>query len=152
MSDLEGEVVPARPPQLTWAVFLTISAALMHGLNVQEHLSEWWGYGVFFLFAAAGQFIYGLVLIVQPWNYDQTGGRRDGRRFARLFYLAGAGANSSLIVLYGITRTVGIPLLGPAAGETEPFTALGLVTKTLEASLVGVLVVLARRAGPPARR
>lgn len=141
--------VPARAPQLTWAVVLTISASLMHGLNVQEHLAEWWGYGLFFLFAAAGQFVYGLVLIVQPWNYDHTGGRRDGRRQARLVFLAGAAVNSFLILLYTVTRTAGIPFLGPAAGQTEPVTLFGVATKLLEAALVGCLVALARQAPRP---
>ena len=128
-----------------WAVILSISAGLIHGLNVQEHLAEWWGYGFFFLFAAAGQFVYGLILIVQPWNYDETGGRRDGGRYARRFFLGGIAANGFLIVLYMVTRTVGIPFLGPSAGQTEPFTILGLATKLIEASLVAALITLVRR-------
>lgn len=128
-----------------WAVILSISAGLIHGLNVQEHLAEWWGYGFFFLFAAAGQFVYGLILIVQPWNYDETGGRRDGARYARRFFLGGIAVNGFLIVLYLVTRTVGIPFLGPSAGQTEPFTILGLATKLIEASLVAALITLVRR-------
>lgn len=118
---------------------------MVHGLNVQEHLAEWWGYGFFFLFAAAAQFVYGLILIVQPWNYDETGGRRDGGRYARHFYRAGIAVNTFLIVLYLITRTVGIPFLGPSAGETEPFTPVGVATKLIEAALVVVLARLIRR-------
>ncbi|HEX2178320.1 MAG TPA: hypothetical protein VHL54_02205 [Actinomycetota bacterium] len=125
-------------------MLLSIAAGLMHGLNVQEHLAEWWGYGFFFLFAAAAQFLYGLVLIVQPWNYDQTGGRRDGGGYARAFYRAGIVGNCFLILLYLVTRTVGIPWLGPAAGETEPFTTLGILTKVLEGCLVVSLSVLTR--------
>lgn len=128
-----------------WAVIFSISAGLIHGLNVQEHLAEWWGYGFFFLFAAAGQFVYGLILIVQPWNYDETGGRRDGRRYARHFFLGGIAVNGFLIVLYLVTRTVGVPFLGPSAGETEPFTTLGLATKLIEAALVAALTTLVRR-------
>jgi hypothetical protein len=131
------------PALVKWAVMLSIGAGLMHGLNVSEHLAEWWGYGFFFLFAAAAQFLYGLVLIVQPWNYDQTGGRREGGRYARIFYRAGIAGNAFLIVLYLVTRTVGIPWLGPAAGQTEPFTPLGLLTKCLEAALVASLWILA---------
>lgn len=126
-------------------MILSISAGLIHGLNVQEHLAEWWGYGFFFLFAAAGQFVYGLILIVQPWNYDETGGRRDGARYARRFFLGGIAVNGFLIVLYLVTRTVGIPFLGPSAGQTEPFTILGLATKLIEASLVAALITLVRR-------
>jgi hypothetical protein len=125
-------------------VLLSIGAGMMHGLNVQEHLAEWWGYGFFFLFAAAGQFLYGLVLIVQPWNYDQTGGRRDGGGYARAFYRAGIVGNCFLILLYHDARPVGIPWLGPEAGETEPFTTLGILTKGLEGCLVVCLWVMTR--------
>lgn len=142
----------ASPSLVRWAVILTVAASLIHGLNVKEHLAEWWGYGFFFLFAAVAQFVYGLVLIVQPWNYDETGGRRDGRRYARRFYQAGIVANLSLIALYLVTRTVGIPFVGPAAGATEPFTLIGVTTKFVEAGLVAVLVTLVRHdrsADPP---
>lgn len=149
--DVGSSDKPFTPSLLKWAVLLSIGAGLMHGLNVREHLAEWWGYGFFFLFAAAAQFVYGLVLIVQPWNYDQTGGRRDGGRYARSFYRAGIAVNVLLIVLYVVTRTVGIPWLGPAAGETEPITAIGVLTKILEAALVASLWVLtlSSKAGTP---
>jgi hypothetical protein len=141
-----SQVRTAGSPSLVrWAVILTVAASLIHGLNVKEHLAEWWGYGFFFLFAAAAQFVYGLILIVQPWNYDQTGGRRDGRRYARHFYRAGIAANVFLIGLYLLTRTVGVPFFGPAAGTTEPFTPVGVATKLVEAGLVAVLVTLVRR-------
>lgn len=133
------------PPLVRWAVILTVAASLIHGLNVKEHLAEWWGYGFFFLFAAAAQFVYGLILIVQPWNYDETGGRRDGRRYARRFYGAGIVTNILLIALYLLTRTVGIPFFGPAAGAAEPFTLIGTATKFLEAGLVAVLLAIVRR-------
>ncbi len=139
-----------RSNLLSWAVILSISAGLIHGLNVQEHLAEWWGYGFFFLFAAAGQFVYGLILIVQPWNYDETGGRRDGRRYAQWVYRGGIVANGFLIVLYLVTRTAGVPFVGPSAGQTEPFTPVGLATKLIEAALVAVLVTLVRRDRQPA--
>jgi hypothetical protein len=137
-----------HPSLVRWAVIFTISASLMHGLNVKEHLAEWWGYGLFFLFAAAAQFVYGLILIVQPWNYDETGGRRDGSRYAGVFYRAGIVTNLLLITLYLLTRTVGIPFFGPSAGTTEPFTPVGVATKLLEAGLVTVLVRLVRRDRP----
>ena len=140
----------SRSNLLSWAVILSISAGLLHGLNVQEHLAEWWGYGFFFLFAAAGQFVYGLILIVQPWNYDETGGRRDGRRYAQWFYRGGVVANGFLIVLYLVTRTAGVPFLGPSAGQTEPFTPLGLATKLIEAGLMAALITLVRRDRQPA--
>jgi hypothetical protein len=136
---------------LRWAAFASLAAGMSHGLNIQEHLNEWWGYGLFFLFAAAGQVVYALVLIVRPWQYDETGGRRDGARQARWLYLAGIAANCFFIVLYLVTRTVGIPFLGPAAGQVEPVSLLGVLTKLTEAALVACLFALVRRTPlPPA--
>jgi len=129
---------------LRWAALAALAAGMIHGLNIQEHLNEWWGYGLFFLFAAAGQVIYGLVLLVRPWQYDETGGRREGSRQARLFYLAGIAANCFFILLYMVTRTVGIPLLGPAAGRVEAVAILGVLTKLAEAALVVCLFKLVR--------
>ena len=127
-----------------WCAGLSLAAGISHGLNVQEHLREWWGYGAFFLFAAAGQVFFGLILVVQPWRYDETGGLRNGDRYARIVYLTGIVANCFFIALYVITRTVGIPFFGPQAGRLEPLTVLGLATKVLEASLVILLIALLR--------
>lgn len=121
----------------------------MHGLNVQEHLKEWWGYGLFFLLAAAGQVIYGLVLLVQPWRYDETGGLQDGTAQALVYFRAGVAANCLFILLYLVTRTTGVPFVGPAAGQTEDVTALGVVTKLLEAALVVCLFALIKRSRSP---
>jgi hypothetical protein len=58
--------------------------------------------------------------------------------------LVGIVANSAVIVLYVVTRTVGVPFLGPAAGEVEPPGAGGVITTALEVVLVGLLVALRR--------
>jgi len=130
---------------LKWASALSLSAALVHGINVGEHLREWWGYGLFFLFAAAAQSLYGLILLLQPWRYDQSGGLREGGRQARAYYLSGAIANSIFIGLYVVTRTSGIPLVGPQAGRVEGVTGLGLFANVAEALLVLVLLLMIRK-------
>ncbi|MEX2587362.1 MAG: hypothetical protein WD602_05130 [Actinomycetota bacterium] len=127
------------------AAVLSIVAALVHGLNISEHLREWWGYGLFFMFAAVVQFIYGLIMLIQPWNYDPSGARRDGSSFARPYYLVGIALNIPLIALYLVTRTLGIPLLGPEAGEVEAFSFAGILTIVVEAALVATLAALVRR-------
>ncbi len=128
---------------------LSVAAAVAHGLATPEHLREWWGYGLFFALAAFGQASYGALLLVAPWRYDDTGGLlAGGWRHERALYLAGIVLNSALIVLYAVTRTVGIPFLGPEAGTVEPLTAAGLSTKLLETALVATLVGLRRSTGP----
>jgi hypothetical protein len=124
---------------------LSIAAGLAHGLVAPEHLREWWGYGLFFALAALGQVFFGAVLLAAPWRYDESGGLTAARTGPeRALYLLGIVANSAVIVLYVVTRTVGVPFLGPAAGEVEPLGAGGVVTTVFEAALVGVLVALWR--------
>jgi len=55
----------------------------------------------------------------------------------------------ALISLYVVTRTVGLPPVGPLAGETEPVGALDLLSKSIEIGLVIILSVLLR--GDPYR-
>ncbi|MGH9035188.1 MAG: hypothetical protein ACRD0O_05435 [Acidimicrobiia bacterium] len=124
---------------------LSVAAGVGHGLVAPEHLREWWGYGLFFALAAVGQVFFGALLLAAPWRYDETGGLAPARtRPVRALCLVGIAANAAVIVLYTVTRTVGVPFLGPAAGEVEPLGAGGVVTTLFEAALVGVLVALWR--------
>jgi hypothetical protein len=124
---------------------LSVAAGVGHGLVAPEHLREWWGYGLFFAVAAVGQVFFGALLLAAPWRYDDTGGLLPERTGpVRALCLLGIVANSAVILLYTVTRTVGVPFLGPAAGQVEPLGLGGVVTTLLEAALVGVLVALGR--------
>ena len=100
---------PAYPSRSTTilhlAAALSLLAALIHLWVTPEHLEEWWGYGTFFLIAAIVQGLYGVALLRRP--------RRP------LLLLLGVGGNLSIVVLYLLTRTVGVPFFGPHAGEVE---------------------------------
>ena len=130
--------------QWLWgAAGLSVVAAVIHGIVTPEHFEEWWGYGTFFIVAALCQAFYGLILIFQPWQPDPI---RETTGFsARSVYLVGIIGNMLIILLYVITRTVGIPFFGPEAGEVEDLTLLSLVSKAVEAALVICLWVLLRR-------
>ncbi len=131
-----------------WAAGLSFVAGLVHMLATSEHFNEWWGYGTFFILIATCQVFYGILLLVQPWRYDDDGSpREDSARSARLFYLVGAVATGAAILLFIITRTVGIPFVGPDAGSVEPVTALGMIAQVVEAGLCVCLVVLVKRSG-----
>ena len=65
-----------------------------------EHFALWWGYGLFFLMAAAAQIASGVMLAL------------DEPSIGRL--KAGLLGNSLIIGLYLVSRTAGIPLVGPA--------------------------------------
>lgn len=113
------------------AAALALAAALVHLIVAPDHLREWWGYGAFFLMAAALQVLFGLALVRRPRPW---------------LLLAGIAGHLALISLYLVTRTVGLPPVGPLAGETEPVGALDLLSKSIEIGLVIILSVLLRGA------
>jgi hypothetical protein len=86
---------------LYWAAGLSIASALIHGGVAPEHLSEWWGYGVFFIVAGLGQGLYGLLLLLRPWRYDATGNIREGgdSDYGRKYYLLGIIGNVAIVFL-----------------------------------------------------
>jgi len=113
---------------------LSLLAAFIHAWVMPEHLAEWWGYGAFFLVAAIFQTLYALVLLRHPESW-----------LLRL----GIATNLALITLWVWTRTTGIPLVGPAAGELEPAGRIDVVTKVAEAGVVVLAALLGGRRLPP---
>ena len=61
----------------------------------------------------------------------------------RSLLLLGAVGNLAIVVLYALTRTFGIPFLGPHAGEVEGVAPLGLTATASELALVVALGALA---------
>jgi hypothetical protein len=116
---------------------LSLLAGLIHLWVMPEHFEEWWGYGTFFLVTAAVQVLYAPLVLVWP---------------TRMVLLLGIAGNLAIVALYLLTRTVGIPLFGPEAGEVEGF---GFVDVCATASEVGIAVALGAallRATTPERR
>ncbi len=114
-----------RPkPILYAAAALSLVAALIHLWVMPEHFAEWWGYGAFFLVAAAAQALYVPLLLRWP---------------KRAVLLAGIAGNLTIVVLYLLTRTVGIPLFGPEAGEIE---RVGFADVCATTSEVGIAIAL----------
>jgi len=127
-----------RERTLYAAAALSLLAALLHLWVPPEHFEEWWGYGAFFLGASAAQILYVPIVVLWP---------------TRIVLLGGIAANLAIVVLYLLTRTVGIPLFGPEAGEVEGF---GFVDVCATASELGIAVALGaallRNATPQRRR
>lgn len=142
----------SRRPRVA-AALLSLAAGTTHGIATSAHAEEWWGYGFFFFGAALFQGLYGLLLLGQPWRYDDTGGFVPGRRedVARATFAVGIAVNAALVALYVVTRTVGVPLLGPEAGEVEALDVAGVVAKLLELSLIWCLALLLRGSRRPVR-
>jgi FtsP/CotA-like multicopper oxidase with cupredoxin domain len=114
-----------RARVLLYAAGLSLIAALMHTWAMPEHFDEWWGYGSFFLIAATVQACYGLALL--RWR-------------GRSLLLLGVVGNLSVVSLWAVTRTVGIPFFGPHAGEVEGVGAVDLLATAAELALVTVLL------------
>ncbi len=114
-----------RPLRVLYAAAaLSLLAALIHLWVTPEHLEEWWGYGAFFLVAALAQAPYAPLVLVWP---------------TRIVLLVGIGGNLAIVVLYLLTRTVGVPLFGPGAGEVE---GIGFVDSCATTTEVGIAVAL----------
>jgi hypothetical protein len=116
--------------------FLSIGAALIHFSVIQEHLDEYWLYGVFFIVVAIAQLAWGLLVALRP---------------SRPLYVLGALGNLLVAAAWVMTRTVGA-LVGPDASETAEF-GTGDVLSTGFQILIGILAIslLSRRWAHPAR-
>ena len=125
---------------VVYAGLLSLLAAALHAGVIQEHYAEWWGYGLFFILAATAQGIYGLVLLAIPAKPSWSG--PTWNRWLRVLYGAGLGGNLAILALYLVTRTVGIPWLGPEAGTVEAVGVVDVISKAVEATLMACLAVL----------
>ena len=113
-----------EPLFLYVAAALSLVAALAHLWVMPTHLKEWWGSGTFLLVAALAQTLYVPLLLRRP---------------SRTVLLLGVGGNLAIILLYVLTRTVGVPLFGPESGEVEE---VGFVDVCATTSEVGIAVAL----------
>jgi len=109
---------------------LSTAAGIIHLIVTPSHFEEWLGYGVFFLLAAIAQIGYAVVLMTNSSNPT--------------LLWAGICGNGAIILLWLITRTVGIPFLGPDAWEIEPVGLLDSISKIIEIFLIIGLVALLR--------
>jgi hypothetical protein len=106
------------------------AAAAVHFVVMPEHFDEATMYGVFFAVAATSQLLYSAMLLARP---------------SRSLLAAGAIGNLTIVVLWLITRTIGIPL-GPAAGTTETVGGLDVLATIFElTTAVGAVALLCRR-------
>ena len=113
-----------------------------HGLVAQEHFQEWWGYGVFFLATAICLIGLGLALITDAIDPRYMPG--DVNHMRRVMYAVGATGIVSILGLYVVTRTVGIPF-GPGSGSVEYVGFIDLAAKAAELlATVGLIVLLSK--------
>jgi hypothetical protein len=125
-----------RQRLLSITALLSLVAAVIHVWVMPEHFEEWWGYGLFFLIAALAQALYAIVILRAP---------------TPTFLRVGIIGNLVIIALWVVTRTIGIPVFGPHAGEIEAIGAIDVASKLVELLLIVVLGVMLQSASqrPP---
>lgn len=128
-----------------WTGSLSLAAGAIHGGVSVEHFAEWWGYGVFFVAAATCQMVLGLALLTNAVNPKDAGA--SWRRLWGLMVWLGIVGNLLIVGLYAVTRTTGIPFLGPDAGKVEELSGIDVVTTLLEVVTVVLLALMVRK-GP----
>jgi hypothetical protein len=132
-SPVDG-AIPGAPPaadsnaSLAAGTFRTVAvlsgvAAGIHLGVAPEHFGEWWGYGAFFVLAAAAECALVALLALRPRTWVVQ---------------VGIWASLATMLMYLVSRTSGIPV-GPATGVVEPVELPGLVATAAEGALVVVL-------------
>ena len=117
-----------------WAGFASLGAGLVHFAVVTEHLAEWWLFGAFFIGIGVLQIGWAVLALA-----------RDRMPVPRAI----AALNASVVGLWVVTRTVGLPV-GPDRWAPEAVGVADVVCTALQAVVV-VLVLAAVRAPREAR-
>ncbi|MFY9846725.1 MAG: hypothetical protein WAK83_04060, partial [Trebonia sp.] len=118
--EVRGWPATARPYLLGGLAALSVGAAAIHFAVVFEHFAEYTLYGVFFLVISWAQLIWPAVLLWRP---------------SRLWLSLGIAGNAIIIVVYALSRTVGLPF-GPDLHSPESVGALDVVSCVLEFGLI----------------
>jgi hypothetical protein len=123
------------------AAALSLTAGVLHLLATVQYLPWRPEPAICLVVAAMAQLIYGVLLILRFWRYDD-GGRQlpTDTPAARPTYRAGIVGNGALIVLFLIVHTVAAPF----ASAPEPPTLLGLIVVLAELALLTHLHLLLR--------
>jgi hypothetical protein len=127
--DKRGLLGTARSVDMTTALAaiaaaLSLGAAAIHFAVVQEHLAEYFLFGLLFIALGWFQAIWAQVYLL--------------RRNPPVAWVAIA-VNLGTIAVWVVSRTVGLPF-GPDAWEPEAMGALDLISTIFELLLVGILL------------
>jgi hypothetical protein len=99
---------------------LSAAGAAIHSAVSAEHFEEAFIYGAFFLLASASQAGWAVLIVYRP---------------NRTLLIVGAVANAATIILWTLTRTVGLPV-GPQLWRAEAIGTLDLVSTLLELAIM----------------
>jgi hypothetical protein len=103
-------------------------AATIHFAVIDQHLAEYWLFGVFFVAAALAQLGWVVAVVRNP---------------TLTVYVVGAVGNAVIAVTWVISRTTGLPF-GPGAGEPEPVGIADVASTAFELGVVAGTLLLLR--------
>jgi hypothetical protein len=141
---LEGQPAllrPARPDGLEWCLrwwlaACSLGAATIHFAYSPSHLAQYWLYGLFFVALGWFQLLWALGILL---------------RFGSRMLMAGVVASTAVMVVWVLSRTVGVGV-GPDASVTEAATFPDMLATFLEAIIVvAALLWLVRPPSLPRR-
>jgi hypothetical protein len=133
-----------RRDGIGWIVLVALASfgcSVIHGMVCPDHFHEATLYGVFFAVAATLQAAWGVAVLWRP---------------ARPLFVIGAAGNLAVVVLWVVTRTVGLPV-GPDVWRPEAVSGLDALATAMELVVVAGATWLVVREGrmrriPGARR
>jgi hypothetical protein len=109
----------SRPRPTGPIVALAVGSAgcsIIHAAVCRQHFREWVFYGLFFLAASAAQAGWAVLLLLRP---------------SRRLLTIGAVGNAAIVVLWGVTRTIGLPV-GPQVWRPEAVGTADALAAQLE--------------------
>jgi len=111
---------------------LSMAAAAIHFAVMGEHFDEYVAFGVFFSVVAWSQALWAVGVVVLP---------------SRRLLLVGLIGNAVVILVWLISRTIGVPI-GPEAGAPEPAAFIDVLSTILEVAIVAGTAMLVLRGRP----
>jgi hypothetical protein len=109
----------------------SLAAGAIHAVVVPEHLRESLLFGVFFA-------------VIATFQIGWAGMTRDGFDPGRRFLATGVLVNAGIVVLWIVSRTVGVPV-GPEPWMPEPRSVLDVTATVLELVFVATALLVPER-------
>jgi hypothetical protein len=120
--DAAGVPAPTLPRGRIGVAAASAAAGLVHAVVCPEHFREAASFGLFFAAAAGAQVAWAVLVLRRP---------------SRALWWAGAAGNASVVALWAVTRTVGLPV-GPDRGAAEAVGRADVLACVLELVVVFV--------------
>jgi hypothetical protein len=126
--------------RLTWPIptvysalaIVSLATAGIHFAVMGDHFQEYLVFGIFFAVVAWFQSLWALGVVVSP---------------TRSLLLTGALVNALVVVVWLVSRTIGLPI-GPDPGIAEPAAFLDGLSTVLEVVIVASIATLLVRGAP----